>query len=206
MRLLLASSLLLGAGALWMVQSRRPLQDAPVGVDPVLLDTYGEPEPELSWFDLGTYYETFKDISGMTTTAYQDAPELRYFSAAEFGDWWGRMDVDLLRKLDKFRALWGQPVQVSQVPGALGRYAGASNSYHNIERWDAVRAVDIFPQGLTSDNAEKAVQLAEEAGLGGIGVYTDTQPSMMMHVDNRETAGRWSRIDGEYRGISDAYA
>jgi hypothetical protein len=133
--LLLGSSLLMAAGAVWALQSRRPLINEPLGVDPVLLDTYGEPEPELSWFELGTYYETFKDVSGMTVTAYEEPPELQHFSSAEFGDWWGRMDVDFLRKLDRFRALWGQPVQVSPVPGALGRYAGASNSYHNVERW-----------------------------------------------------------------------
>lgn len=115
------------------------------------------------------------------------------------------MDADLLQKLDAFRAGWGHPVQVSPASGALGRHAGNSGSYHNVDKWGAVRAVDVFPDGLTADNAAAAVELAESVGLGGIGVYTDTRPSMMMHLDNRTTAGRWSRVNGEYLAIEAAY-
>lgn len=186
--------------------SRTPAQYAtePEGIEPLIVDDYGEPEPALVWHDYTTYIDKIEEFTGLTTITAEQAPTLQYFTAGEFGQWWPLMDTDLLQKLDAFRRNWGAPVQVSPANGALGRYVGESDSYHNIDKWGAVRAADIFPQGLTRDNAARAVEAAEQAGFGGIGLYTDTQPSMMMHVDNRAGYGRWARINGEMTGI--AYA
>lgn len=209
--LLYSAAFALLAGAAYMLApaarataGRHPQE--PEGIEPLNLDAYGEPEPELVWYDFGTIWDTIEETTGMTTTTQQDAPALQYFSPIEFGDWWPHMDADLLRKLDNFRHRWGAPVQVSPAPGALGRHAGDSGSYHNVDRWGAVRAVDVFPAGLTPDTAARAVEAAKAAGLGGIGLYTDTQPSMMMHLDNRSGSGRWARIDGQYVGIKHAMA
>ncbi len=161
-----------------------------------------EPEPDFSLIDWG------ESVTGLTDTPADKMPHLVFFEPSEFREWWLYMDTDLLQKLDTFRSLWGRPVAISSHPDALGRHmgAGGSKSYHNIDRYGAVRAVDIFPQGLNPGNAAQAVQLAEQAGFGGIGLYTDTQPSMMMHLDNRATPGRWARVAGNYLGIEQAYA
>lgn len=131
---------------------------------------------------------------------------LSYFKESEFRGWFGLMDKDLLIKLDLFRHLWGAPVMISPHPDALGRYLGSgSGSYHNVDAHGEVKAVDVFPSGLTPENAERAVKLAEQAGFGGIGVYTDTVPSVMMHLDTGPRGRRWARVSGEYVGIVQAY-
>lgn len=159
-----------------------------------------EPEAGFNWLDWG------ESMTGSVDTPADKMPALQYFGASEFREWWLYMDIDLLQKLDAFRREWGRPITISTHPDALGRHLGDARSYHNVDRYGAVRAVDLFPQGLTPENAAYAVQLAERVGLGGIGLYTDTRPSMMMHVDNRSDPGRWARVAGDYLGIDQAYA
>jgi hypothetical protein len=187
-RLLLYSAAAAMAGVIWLAMPRR------AGA----VDRYGEPEPDVIWWP-----EWAEEGGSIMDHGEVD---LQHFEPSEFGPWWSLMDVDLLRKLDTFREAWGDQVRISGVDGALGRYAGDSASYHNVDRYGRVRAVDCFPRGLTPDNAEYAVKLAEQAGLGGVGLYTDTAGGMMMHLDNRPKAGRWARVDGQYVGIARAYA
>ncbi|MGB0664393.1 MAG: hypothetical protein ACPGMR_11470 [Pontibacterium sp.] len=133
---------------------------------------------------------------------------LKYFSAAEFGEYADQLAPSLLTSLDKFRELWGAPVLISPVDGAIGRHLGHDNlSQHNIDRWGEVRAVDVFPEGLNSLTAKRAYECAKKAGFTGIGLYSDTRPSWMMHLDVRDgKLATWSRVAGNYLGINELIA
>lgn len=143
--------------------------------------------------------------------------KLDHFDPEEFGEWWPLMCEDWLLKLDRFRDRWGAPVLVSKAIGALGRHAGDALTMHNVDRWYVVRAGDIFPKVpdgsggfrfmCSEGERRRAYIIAKEVGFTGIGIYTDTNPGNMLHVDNR--AGRlatWSRVKGEYLGISEVLA
>lgn len=147
-------------------------------------------------------------------------PRLKYFKASEFGVWLPFMSNELLLKLDEFREQWGAPVEISGAVGGIGRKSLDSHSQHNVLKWGEVRAIDLFPKveiadGIYGyiDNGEdlrRAQQIAVQVGFTGIGVYTDTQPGYMLHVDVREDrefgdVALWSRIDGDYLGIEQAY-
>jgi len=77
-----------------------------------------------------------------------------------------------------------------------------------------VRAVDIFPKigsGYISSAAdlERAFHIAKSVGFTSVGVYTDTAPGFMLHVDVRSSGEtNWSRIAGVYEygrsGLSSA--
>lgn len=136
---------------------------------------------------------------------------MRYFKPAEFGRWWPDMSPELLEKLDEFRHQWGGPVVISPAEGGIGRNLGHnSRSQHNIDLWGEVRAVDVFPQ--VPDGAggyrymdsradrERAYRVARAAGFTGIGLYTDTRPGNMVHLDVRPktSVATWSRVDGNY--------
>ena len=136
-----------------------------------------------------------------------ERPILTYFAPEEFGDWWPFMSVELLEKLDEFRRRWGSPVVISSAVGALGRHYGGE-SQHNVDKWGEVRAIDVFPMKSdggyleTEADRRRAFELAESVGFSGIGLYTDTMPGNMMHLDVR--GGRlatWSRVAGKYLKI-----
>lgn len=145
--------------------------------------------------------------------------KLIYFKPAEFGEWWPLMNHDLLVKLDAFRGAWGYPVMVSPAEGGLGRRDGPEGaSMHNVERWGEVRAVDVFLKVpirtdcfafiRRADDRRRAHELARQVGFKGIGLYTDTSPGNMLHVDNRDGdhIATWSRIDGKYQSIQKVIA
>lgn len=133
------------------------------------------------------------------------------FKRHEFREWADDMAIEQLKALDRFAKLWGASVTVSGSSAALGRKMGKDKlSQHNIDRWGEVRATDVFPKGLTPQNAEYAVTLAKKAGFSGIGVYLDTSKPMM-HLDVRPdrspfNPASWARIKGEYVGIERAFA
>lgn len=142
-------------------------------------------------------------------------PKLDYFSPGEFRQWWPFMSADLLLKLDEFRRRWGAPVIVSGADGALGR-TGQGHSQHNIDTWGEVRAIDVFPQVpdgnggfkymTSATDRAKAYMLAREIGFTGVGLYTDTAPGNMLHLDVRADAdagapAKWSRVEGSYLAI-----
>lgn len=134
--------------------------------------------------------------------------DLNWWSAYEFGPWWNYMDIDWLLKADMFREKWGKPCKISPHPDALGRHLGPKNtSQHNIDKWQKVKAGDIFPEGMdTKQDMARAYQIAVEVGFTGVGLYTDTKPSNMIHLDvrNDRFAGnpaKWARVDGKYVDI-----
>ena len=84
-----------------------------------------------------------------------------------------------------------------------------------MDAWGEVRAVDVFPlveirpgeyryMNSQADRA-RAFNTAKQVGFRGIGLYTDTQPGNMLHVDTRDAdrVATWSRVAGNYRGISE---
>ncbi|WP_341937205.1 hypothetical protein [Marinimicrobium sp. C2-29] len=146
---------------------------------------------------------------------------LTYFTPEEFGDWYDQLNPELLQKLDAFRAAWGAPVVVSDANGAIGRTGQGDHSQHNVEVWGEVRAIDVFPKveiepGVygwmqTGEERARAYRLAKEIGFTGIGLYTDTAPGNMLHLDVRRdrlsgNPAKWSRISGEYMGINEVLA
>lgn len=146
---------------------------------------------------------------------------LNYFKPEEFRDWYDRMSPELLQKLDAFRAEWGAPVVVSSAHGGLGRHGGEHDeSQHNVDKWGEVRAIDVFPKietapGVfrwmeTADERQRAYQVAKSVGFTGIGLYTDTRPGNMLHVDVRRgrlsgQPATWSRVGGSYLGLGEVF-
>lgn len=138
----------------------------------------------------------------------------RYFKPDEFQGFYDQLDPVLLDTLDRFRHLHGDQVVISPAEGAVGRYDD-SDSQHNINRWGEVRAVDVFPlrngRGLNQAEMQEAYLVARDAGFTGIGVYLDTKPYPMMHLDVRHdrqvgSPATWSRIAGTFGGIREAFA
>lgn len=118
------------------------------------------------------------------------------------------MDTDLLGKLKSLRRAWGRGIAISPARGSTGRMLGSTDrSYHNVDRYGKVRAIDLFPEGLgTVEDIKRFIALAHKKGFTGVGVYLDTQPSIMIHLDNREgKSGSWSRIGGKYLSLDAAY-
>lgn len=105
------------------------------------------------------------------------------------------MSRELLLKLDHFRDLWGAPVSISRDERGIGRRDGDGNtSQHNMDAWGEVRAVDIHPSGMnTAQDRQRAYKAALDAGLTGIGIYTNWN-THGMHLDVRKTAtvATWS--------------
>lgn len=139
-------------------------------------------------------------------------PKLKYFTAGQFGLWYPLMNPQLLAKLDAFREAWGAPVEISSAAGSLGRHGGEAGSQHNVDRWGMVNAVDTFPKVKTAsgyryietvEERNRAFKVAQQVGFTGIGIYTDTSPGNLVHLDVRQAAAvaTWSRVAGEYRGI-----
>jgi len=111
--------------------------------------------------------------------------KLHYFDKDEFHGWYDKMSQELLVKLDILRHQWGRPIHVSSASGAVGRDDN-SQSQHNWAAHGEVRAVDIFPEGVvTEDDVERFVNVATDAGMTGIGVYPHWSPSIGFHVDVR---------------------
>lgn len=140
--------------------------------------------------------------------------KINYFQASEFGGWYDQLSLELLLKLDVFRHLWGAQVAVSRAPGAVGR-RDFSESQHNINLWGEVRAVDLFPMCIHSDTRHctqandrlRMFNVARRAGFTGIGLYTDTHPGNMLHVDVRKdrqvsAPATWAREKKEYVAIT----
>lgn len=135
---------------------------------------------------------------------------LRHFDRAEFREHAPVMAESTLLTLDAFRHAWGAPVVVSPNPAALARYLGPeSMSGHNVDRWEWCYAVDVFPTGMeTAKDRTRALACALTSGATGVGLYLDTTPGQMIHIDTRPDRTPhhprlWSRIGGKYGPIKD---
>jgi len=159
-------------------------------------------------------------LSGAYVIAGLAQPKLRNFKPTEFGIFYPLIDSNLLTMLDDLRDQWGKPIHISPVEGAIGRVDDSSSQHNIIYNLGVSRAVDMFPEGesggsMTPAEAEEFAALARNLGFTGIGLYRDTfyngQPWIMVHLDtrinvNQGEAATWSRIGGEYTGLTEAFA
>ena len=128
---------------------------------------------------------------------------LYFFSRDEFRGWFDQMDPRLLFLLDSLRHQWGQPIRISQADGAIGRHMGEGLSQHNADKWGMVRAVDVYVDGVTNEQqAREFVDLAEQVGFTGIGVYPDWAQGIGFHLDVRVDAipgkpAKWGAVNNE---------
>lgn len=127
-------------------------------------------------------------------------PDMRHFTASEFGPYWPLMSPRLLTLLDEFRDRLGYPVLISPAPGGIGRpVIGSDGSFneeeaesgtqHNWVKYGEIRAIDVFPQppgGATPEERRRWLKVAQEIGFTGIGIYPDWKPGPGMHLDVRE--------------------
>lgn len=116
--------------------------------------------------------------------------KLWYFEDREFirdnTQWLPMMPADLLVKLDVLRTMWMKPIYVSGHQKAIGRRAGDSQSYHNIDRWGRVLAIDVQPDVVEDRGAAHAFYLlARDIGFTGIGFYPHWNPTPGFHLDVR---------------------
>ncbi|MCJ8334656.1 MAG: hypothetical protein MJH10_10485 [Epibacterium sp.] len=134
--------------------------------------------------------------------------KLDYFTPEEFRECWAQMHPTTLKCVDAFRHAWGAPCTVSPHKDALGRNLGKGKlSGHNVDEWEWVYAVDLFPKGMhTEQDLARAYRCARKANATGIGLYTDTRPSFMIHLDTRpdrtpDNPRLWCRDAGQYKAI-----
>lgn len=124
---------------------------------------------------------------------------LRNFNEAEFQGWYDRCDPQLLLLCDSLRDVYGYPINVSPVEGAVGRHMGRdARSRHNIDRWKKVEAVDLLVH-TRKGSLKLLIEAAESIGIGdefgGFGIYPDWNPSGGIHIDVRENPARWGALN-----------
>lgn len=143
---------------------------------------------------------------------YDDALN-QILSSVEYTKYLDYIPNELTSKLIDFFMDWqeytGSYPYISPAQGSVGRFKGNDdNSQHNIDKWGRVYAVDIMlrtPYGNpTPENMQYAYDIAKKYGFTGIGLYKDTKPFYMIHLDIRDTfqVATWSRIEGEYSNIN----
>lgn len=104
---------------------------------------------------------------------------------------------ELPTALQELRNLAGRPVHLlSAYRCALHnkKIGGAKNSLHV-----AGKAADIQIDGATVLETFELCKQIEAFRLGGIGIYPQEH---FVHVDVRDKAARWARVDGNYVGLS----
>ncbi len=90
----------------------------------------------------------------------------------------------------------GIPMKPS--PLVAGHIRTNSGSTHSIDNGRMSTGTDLFVPS-DSESILKLFTLAQRIpGVGGFGIYFDTKPSVMIHVDTREEPLNWLRVEGEY--------
>ena len=122
----------------------------------------------------------------------------QHFSRAEFAcHCCGELKVEpkLVEAMEELRARAGAPIVVHdgyRCPAHNRNVGGVSDSEHT-----KGLAADISIAGLTVQQMyELALEIADFKD-GGIGVYD----AGFVHVDVRDYAARWARVQGQYVGI-----
>jgi hypothetical protein len=111
-----------------------------------------------------------------------DWSAVKFFRPAEFGDRADDIDPRTIYAADAMRARLGSPLTVSPVLGATARFGGNARSQHYAIGRRAT-AVDLMPAMATLGDAYRAA-LGVQA-IGGVGLYPDTSPLPMIHIDTR---------------------
>ena len=140
--------------------------------------------------------------------------ELYYFSENEFirGDrnWFDDMHPRLLVLLHVFRHQWGNPVDISEHPAALGRIMDPERkSDHNFTRNGIVLAADVMPISMfTRADAQRALDIAARCGFTAIGLYPHWHPYAGLHLGVRPgdptSPAKWGAVlvDGKQTYVS----
>ena len=109
------------------------------------------------------------------------------------------------------RHLVQRPFLISESKHALGRRAGDSQSWHNIDLHGVVYAMDGYFDGIDSiEKATDVVGLATDIGITGIGVYRDWRSAPFgFHFDSRPTErpgypAKWGRVSSDYVSLDTA--
>jgi hypothetical protein len=142
-------------------------------------------------------------------------PRLIYFDEHEFVRagvaWFPLMDERMLVLLDVLRHRVGKPFIISNSKDALGRHAGSSKSWHNIDQHGNVFAVDGYFERIdTEQQAREVVRIARDIGITGIGLYRDWQQAQYgFHFDARTDRkpgypATWGRVDSHYTSLTAA--
>lgn len=109
------------------------------------------------------------------------------------------MSANFILALQMFRSHTGISITPSPVEGAWYRTGGKSTSRH-YAKGRLSDAMDIFPDPERIHEAWLTALIFEP--FGGVGIYFDTAPSIMMHVDCRPFKDGlktiWCRDNGKY--------
>jgi len=117
---------------------------------------------------------------------------VNHFTSKEFRGW--KMSLRLIVMLDLFRERLKKKVNVSKNKDAIGRM-GEGTSQHFFEMFDEVRAIDVIPEGMTKDNAEEYIKIAEECGFTGVGIYPHWAQGPGLHLDVRDAfLAKWGAV------------
>lgn len=109
------------------------------------------------------------------------------------------MSANLILAVQMFRSNTGIKMIPSPVKGAWYRFEGKGSSRHYAKN-RLSDAIDIFPDADKIYEAWFNALIFEP--FGGVGIYFDTAPSIMMHVDCRPLKDGfktiWCRDNGKY--------
>lgn len=159
--------------------------------------------------------DTKKILSCLFSTKESKQPttnkieKMDYFKEHEFRGQYHLLDDELKRVMDKYRHLWGDIVEVSNSPHAIGRDYG--KGYHNHVLHGKIKAIDLIPKGMTPDRFRTAYEIGLTAGAGGIGIYPKWNQGPGIHLDVGPRGRSWSAYpDGpngtqKYYGIERAF-
>jgi len=109
---------------------------------------------------------------------------VEHFVESEFHGWFDSLSKELKVKLDFLREIIDCPLELSNIPGGIGRI-DSSNSQHNSSKWGEVRAVDGYiPEEMLFVDFYDACIAAQ---FTGIGFYTNWPSGRRgFHVDVRQ--------------------
>lgn len=91
----------------------------------------------------------------------------------------------------------GVPMAPSPLVEAHVRTKGSSR--HSLKGGQRLSdASDLFIPSERTAVAKVLREALRISQIGGIGIYWDTNPSVMIHVDHRPERVLWIRVDGDY--------
>lgn len=126
-----------------------------------------------------------------------DWSEITHFSSSEWPEGvLDHMGEGIILALNDWRN--SLPSSHSMTPSPLydAHVRQTGTSRHSLEGGRESDATDVFVSNEYIWDAWLAAQRIPE--IGGIGVYLDTKPSVMFHIDTRPDRLLWVRLNGEY--------
>lgn len=107
------------------------------------------------------------------------------------------MDPKILRAAVDLRKLSG--VAMTPSPIYEGHVRQEGNSRHSTKNGERLSdATDFFIKSDVSSVYRMFQSVLSIPSIKGFGLYFDTKPSVMVHIDCRPDPLEWLRVDGEY--------